>query len=370
MILYLTSNRQKVVENGKAVVPCPAVICRAYGYSASHLCFATEPLTGMGEWVHQIDVPVATVEKFEYKNEFRTEEKARYFAIPAELVRTLPIVTSRYEEITGNKWNTWTIPVLDRRGHAATELLGKWSIVWQSRDGIFSARVGRKSPDGKFLSIEVTATAEFNPERDYLIVETHEEYAREGGGIKETWHLKTQAGVTPQWVIFPALWQSWVWNKEVRASAIEYLRSCVPEAAHDIDFALRMESKANVARAWRDAADRINSVLSRKLGTRIDLGYFASHSWTAVQAMPLRIATRLSQNLPYQPWQPPITQPEFQHPNASGRVILANLYGAYPKKGPGVEHDPQDRPYTGQEGELKDSFNSRQSVAASVLAGI
>jgi hypothetical protein len=371
MILYYTSSRPQIVEGGRVVVPCPSAVCKARGFTKPHLCFSTEPLTGLGEFAFQVDIPIDLIQKYEYKNDFRSEERARVFAVPNELIATLPVTRSRYEEITGNPWNQWTIVVLDRSGQGGAGLLGKWAIVWQSRDGIFSARVGRKSQDGRFMSIDVAATPEFNPEQDYLVIEGHEEYEKEGapGQIKETWRLKTQAGVTPQWVVFPSLWQDWVWNESVRASALDYLTRCAPELRRDISFAETMKSKTNVARAWREVADKLNLVLSRRLGQDIYLGKFSSHSWTAVRAMPLRIAGRVSENVPYEAWAPPLPQPEFAHPNDSGRVILANLYGAYPKRGPGVDHDPQDRPYTGQEGELKNSFSQGRIGAAPVLAG-
>lgn len=367
MILYLTSNRPSVVENGRVVAPCPATVCRARGMTFPHLCFATEPLTGLGNFVYHAEVPVAVAEKYEYDNDFRTEGTVRCFALPHEVVVTLTLTRSTYEEITGNPWNHWTITVLDRRG-TTPGLLGKWAVVWQSRDGIFSARVGHKTPE-KYLSVEVTATQEFDPEKDYLVVENHEEYQKESGpGIKETWRLLTQAGITPQWVIFPSLWENWVWDDSVRNSAIDYLMRNIPECRQVIEFANRMESKSNVARSWRDVSDRLNLALSRKLGRNIYLGKFGSHSWTAVRAMPMRIAERVSSNISA-PWHPPRPKPVFQHPNDSGRVILANLYGAYPKHGPGVDHDPQDRPYIGEEGELKKSFSPGQDVAAPALAG-
>jgi hypothetical protein len=368
MLLYFTTPRDSLVDKGQ-VVTCPLRVCRTEGFTAPHLCFATEPIAGQGQYVHSVDIPETEVTPYEYQNDFR-RERARFFAIPHALLAKYEARRETYESRTGTPWNRWVVPVLDRRPTGRGHSLGSWALVWMSRDGIAGARVERKregqAHQAQYLSIEVTATSEFDPERDYIVVEIHEESERQvGQGTKETWRLETVAGVTPRWAIFPTAWQNWVWDERVTNSAVRYLLTIAPHLQADVNYAMQKDSKHNKARAWRNVADEVARVVSRKLNTRVDLGKLAGHSWTAVAAMPHRIAMRLSQNLPDTPWVPPRPKPEYENPEESGRILLANLYGAYPKRGPGVDHAPQDRPYTGREGELNtnESFDVRRAVS-------
>jgi hypothetical protein len=371
MILYLTSALEQL-PLGKAS-ECAMKVCALAGHSEDHLCFTTEPLQGLGKHVYSLDIPLALVEQYEYTNEFRLE-KTRYFALPTSLLRRHVPERSAYEEITARPWNRWVAVVLDKRpDEKHPEMKGKWAIVWASRKEAVSAKVYRKV-DGQYLSIEITASSDFDPMVDYIVLENHEEMARPGGvGGKETWKLLSVAGVTPQWAIFPTAWQNWVWDKKVTRSATEYIVQHVPTVRSDINYAMQKGSKENKARSWRLVAEEVGRSLSNKLGVMVDLGKLAGHSWTAVAAMPHRIANRMSQNLPYAPWTPPLPQPEYANPDESGRYVLANLHGPYPTHGPGVDHAPQERPYTGREGELakpdnQDSFNLGQRAPALALA--
>lgn len=367
MILYCTSSRPTVSEKGR-VLPCPNRVCRQVGKTYPHLCFSTEPLSGMGEFVFSLDVPEPEVAEYEYGDGFRVEKQARFFALPHALVASHTLTRESYESITGNPWNEWTITVLDRR--PTRDILGRWALVWLSRDGVARARVDHKSEDGRLLTIQVTATSDFDPEQDYVVVEHHEESTKDFGKVKETWFLETCAGTTPQWVIFPKLWENWVWDREVKDSALSFIMHAVPSVRRDVEFAHSRDSKHNKSRAWRQVADDIGRVLSRDQHRPVDLGRLAGHSWTAVEAMPLRIAERLGNHIRDR-WVPPVPKPEFEHPNDSGRVLLANLYGAYPKHGPGVDHDPQDRPYQKIEGELggdNPPFVGSREVSAALSA--
>jgi hypothetical protein len=322
------------------------------GHTESHLCFTSEPLAGAGDSVFVADVPSDEIEQYEYKNEFR-DATTRFFAVPAARVRELPLVKETFEGLTGRSWNRWIVPVLDRRAvRGDPSLRGKWSLVWVSREGIASARVYRKV-EGTFLSIEVMATEEFDPEKDNIVVEHHEEFSADTpSGMKETWRLEHLSGLIPHWAVFPTAWQAWVWNRKVSASANQYLLTLFPKLKGLILASSGKETKHNKARSWRLVADEIGVELSRRLRDDIHLGMLAGHSWTAVNAMPMRIALRVSQNLPDHPWIPPVPKPEYQNPEESGRYLLANLYGAYPKQGPGFDHAPQDRVYSKLEGEL------------------
>ena len=371
MILYFTSSRDKILDGATKSSSCPLRVCASAGHTEPHLCFTTEPLPGMGQYVYSVDIPLALVDKYEYQNDFR-QEKTRFFAIPLSLLEKYPITRDTFEQVTARPWNKWTIPVLDRRPVSGQqEMKGKWAILWASRPGVASAKVYRRT-DGFFLSVEVTTTSDFDPESDYLVVENHEEMDRiSGPGTKETFKLVSIAGPTPQWVIFPTEWQKWVWDRKVTNSAIDYILEHVPQVKTDVRYAMQKDSKQNKARSWRLVSDEVGRTLSAKLGEHIDLGKLAAHSWTSVAAMPHRIANRMSQHLPYAPWVPPLPQPEYASPEESGRYALANLYGPFPTHGPGVDHAPQERPYIHLEGELdrKDNdFRRGQSGAALALA--
>ncbi len=354
MILYCTSNRPSLTD-GKAFIPCVQEICRLSGFLDPHLCFVTEPLAGLGQYVYTVDVPEDAVTQYEYENEFRAEIQARYFALPLPTINMLAPTQQTYSSITGNEWNKWVVPVLDKRPNRATKLKGKWSVIWISKDGVVGAKVYRKSPDNMFLSLELQAGPEFNPERDYIVNEIHEEFDKDNGaGTKETWRLEVLAGAPPTWAIFPTAWQNWVFDKDVKTSAFDYIVRHAPQVKEWAETALNArDSKHNKAREWRRVAEEVGRTLSRLTKDHVDLGKFAGHSWTAVEAIPHRIAMRMTQHLPQQQaWVPPYPKPEFQHPDESGRVLLANLYGAYPKHGPGVDHVTQDRPFQRLEGEL------------------
>jgi len=81
------------------------------------------------------------------------------------------------------------------------------------------------------------------------------------------------------------------------------------------------------------------------------IGMLASNSWTAVTAMPLRLALRMSNHVP-EAWEPPMAKPENADPDSSGRVLLANSTGAFPTDGPGVGEKMANRYVMRREGEL------------------
>lgn len=345
MILYYTTVDEQV---DASTVECPAKVCRLKGVDFDHLCMSVEPVQGLGPNVFMADIPANIVSAFEYVNDFRVEETKTY-SIPRGLLKEYPLVKDTYESVTGHEWNEWVIPVLDRRREGRK--IGEWAVIWISRVGVASARVDEKSDD--FLSLRVRTTVDFDPTTDYIVIERHEESERKvGPPIKETWTLKVLAGMAPQWTLFPSAWKNWVEDKEVEGSAVRYILHHCPEVDESVKFALERDTKANRARAWTMVATDLNGYLSKKYDTTIHLGEIRSNSWTAVMAMPHRIAGRLSQQLPYDPWKPPRPQPVYANPETSGRVVLANLYGPYPKEGPGVDHRPQDRAIFGIEGEL------------------
>lgn len=364
MILYFTTRRATLTEEGH-LLDCPFHVCRMAGFTYPHLCFATAPLSGKGENVFTIDIPQAEIAQYEYQNEFRPAT-IRFFALPHALVQRYPITMGRYEEYVVTPWNQWVVPVLDRRADPATRLLGRWAVIWMSREGVATAKVFRRAGEQRqltYLSVEVQTTQYFDPEQDYIVVEHHKEQQRQEGSVKQTWELETLAGVTPEWAIFPTAWANWAWDKQITQSAVEYILRHVPQVTREVEEAQRTESKGETAWAWRQVADKIGRLL------RIDLGKLAGHSWTAVQAMPTRIASRLSGHVAGPPWVPPRPKPEYSDPDQSGRVVLANPYGPFPTRGPGVDYAPADRPL----GRLEDNedpsthpFSLPQSYARSL----
>lgn len=356
MILYLTSPQSSFEQVGPI---CEGSACALSDIlDRKHYCFSTEPLAGKGKFVYSIDIPQQEAEKYEYDNPFQ-DQRVRFFALPQSVVSNYKVERGSFDEITGRPWNEWIVPVLDRRAVRNPKMRGRWAIVWASREGIASARVHEKKLDHDsgepiYIAVQIRTTSEFDPTKDYILVENHEEFTRLGGvGVKETWNLRTLAGVEPEWAVYPKAWQAFVANLRVRRSAINFILRIAPEVADDVRYAEQRISKFNKARAWRNVAEQVSKALTRRLKEPISLGKFAAHSWTQINAMPIRIAKRASQHLPENKrWIPPIPEPVYVDPDRSGRYVLANLYGAYPTRGPGVDHAPQIRPYHHLEGEL------------------
>jgi hypothetical protein len=256
--------------------------------------------------------------------------------------------------------------VLDRRPTDNPNYLGKWAVLWASREGVFSVKVAEKTDE--FLSVEVTATVDFDPDRDYLVCDEHEEQRVSfGTGVKETWKLVTLAGTAPMWVIFPTAWQEWVADTAVTNSAVKFILSYVPEARPEIDAALAVQNKVNKMRAWESVLNIVNHTLSVRWRERISVGEIKMRSWTDILAVPARLAKRIGEFRQATDWVPPKPKPDYQHPDDSGRFALANLYGIFPKRGPGIDHNTQDRARDNREGELRRSsgrFSSRRGEPA------
>lgn len=353
MKLYSATKRPTLVENG-VVAACPERICQVLGFTHPHLCLESAPSAGRGPHVHVFDFPDESLKEYEYVNDFSKVARTVY-AVPHNLIISTKSQCQEYAEMVGREWDTSNITLLRR--DAVKPSTGQWALVWLSRPGIASAEIESKTetPDGvpSFLSISLRLSDTFNPERDYVIIEEHEEGVATSGKPRETWKLFTWAGVTPSWVIYPSLWQHWVNDTEVLDSAIQYIMEHIPQAIPDIEFARTRASKDNIIRAWRQVAERASYTLTRKLGKQVDLGTFAQQSWTAVAAMPMRIARRIGQHLSKTPWLPPWPQPEYEDPNKSGRVLLANSYGIFPKEGPGIDPVSPRRIYNKEEKALR-----------------
>lgn len=321
------------VTKGKrdVLARCTNVVCRFSGRTEEHISFASQPLAGQGGWVASIDVPAQDVEEYEFDNLFRPEEVKSY-ALPPKLVDNLPKRWSRFEDITGRPWNEWRISVSDREAGASSG--NAWALVWASRPGIVSAELAEQERSEHEEHVEVALHADvvdFDPEADYLIVERHWTVPTPGGP-KDKWRLNLMAGVMPNWAVFPWAWSRWVYDDDVRKSALDFIVSLAPTVEGDIKYALSQETKANTARAWRIVADKVGRALGRQLGP------LQGESWTKVNAMPLTIASRVGGWMPIKP------RPEFEHPDESGRVLIASPEGAFPTRKYTFEESTRPRP--------------------------
>lgn len=300
--------------------PCTSTICRYAGFNSPHVCFATTPLPGEGQWVYKVELPPNEIKRFSYRNLYRTED-VQHYAIPLGIAAELKREKTQFTEVTGRKWNEFMVSTLNEENRA-------WGLVWVSHPEVANISVVRQEHDPDITEVQVQLTDEFDPLKDYLIHETHWEVLNEYNKPREKWELNLLAGVMPRWAAFPTAWAGWVFDREVKQSAIDYILSKVPDVAFDIEYASRQQNKSNMARAWRIVGDKVGYL------TGGDLGMLATHSWTAVNAIPQRIALRLGG------WVPPKEKPEFEDPKTSGRILLANNFGVNPTKGPGVDESP------------------------------
>lgn len=260
----------------------------------------------------------------------------------------------------------YTVAVLDRLPFKNPRKAREWALVWTSRPGIAAARVadliGDRS-DPSFISVLIEPVCDFDRVRDYMVVERHQEYKNPGGKRKEIWQTELLIGTPPRWVEFPKEWKAWVSDASVRMSAIAYIAKRVPMVLAEMEAAEDACSDPDrFASAWIGVAEAIERHLSLGCERCFELGWLATHWRTAMLAIAIRIASRLSSQSRFQ-WTPPIPQPVWEDPDKSGRYLLANPNGPYPKAGPGVDHPPQRRPYLGIEGTL--GLNGRTRAYAS-----
>lgn len=101
----------------------------------------------------------------------------------------------------------------------------------------------------------------------------------------------------PQWAIFPEAWQAFVDDPEVQDSAIKYIRGKARKKGKKtlelVEYAERKSAKNTIYSAWKEVAEAFGL-------THLKFGY----TWTAVSAMPIKIATALG-------WKPPKPRPQW-----------------------------------------------------------
>lgn len=155
-------------------------------------------------------------------------------------------------------------------------------------------------------AVAVTLTRKFRPESDYVV-----RVVNKGG------RLETQliAGKEPRWCSFPAQWAAWVENPAVVDSAIAYIVSRVPAANDKLVIAARKVGKQKRVEAWSEVARVCELDVAKIRG---------KGTWTAVKAMPIRIAQALSgDGKRGQKWEPPVPRPIYKDAQSSGRVLVA-----------------------------------------------
>jgi len=321
MLLYHASPTPGLDPRG-----CVEKLCRARGFTEPHYCFTSMALAGMGSHLVAADVPLAEVKQYAYENVYRG---CTSYALPIAYAEQLLLQPAPWR----GHWNILRQAVMNRRHDLRTK--DRWAVVWGSRVDVATVKLLKWAPDHR--EVEIRLAADFDPAVDWVVAEEYvQKVQRFEERLKELWTLKVLAGGVPQWVSYPALWKDWVWNPDVRASALAYLQRVLPDIASDIRYAEQQELKHLVADAWQSVAEAASRTLSRKFENRIDLGSLPGHSWTAVAAMPLRIANRISDHLPYEPWLPPLPRPEFENPDFTGRIVLANETGTFPATGTGI----------------------------------
>src|SRR5690606_4751643 len=100
------------------------------------------------------------------------------------------------------------------------------------------------------------------------------------------------------------------WNADLYDLRYGYTQPTSPRARLDllnaVQYAERKRAQGTIISAWQGVA--------RLVG--IDPDQIPVRSWTAVHAMPIRIASRLG-------WKPPQPRPQYQRPEESGRVLVA-----------------------------------------------
>ena len=194
---------------------------------------------------------------------------------------------------------------------------GNFALVWASRPEIIKVTVkedrhefneGRINFHNDFIAVEVELTEAFDDDKDFVIVEHKVEknpFIYTSG--RERYELI--AGKMPAWASFPEKWQKWV--LAVREDAINFLNRKFKNNSVIVDAVWNAQlksSKSNIIWAWEEVAKLVESATNKKLKPILP-----TESWTAVEAMPIRIAQQIG-------WRPPVPRPKFQ--KREGNAVL------------------------------------------------
>lgn len=185
---------------------------------------------------------------------------------------------------------------------------GVTAEVYVSRDGV--ATFSKVDDCVEMYAVTVSPTPKFNDNKDYVVV-----VVNKGGRFE----VRTVAGKAPRWASFPEQWAAWVQNADVRKSACEYITKRVAASADSITVAARKTGKQKCIDAWSKVAEECGLDVAKVRG---------NGTWTAVHAMPVRIAQALSGKASRsERWEPPVPRPIYQEAAKSGRVLLCGPKG-------------------------------------------
>ena len=217
-----------------------------------------------------------------------------------------------------------TVVIEDRGGHdgiATGGHYGSWARVWVSRPGVatyevveedhFVGKPGRMTPHKDRVVVEVSVTDAFDQEKDFLLVERKRSANPNLRGSSSRERYELLAGVMPAWASFPEAWQRWVQDRDVLDTAADHIVVKVPDAEDAVDYARRKSSKGNRRRAWGEVA----YICSEATGKEID---YPDMSWTAVRAIPIRIAQKLGG------FMPPVPRPKWEERNEANSFLLVS----------------------------------------------
>jgi len=219
------------------------------------------------------------------------------------------------------------VVIENRSGHdgAATGgHYGSWSRIWASRPEIVHCeaianehnfRPGRLSYHSDYIEVELTVHNELMREDDYVLIEWKRSANPFIGGSSRAESYELVAGKMPAWADFPKAWREWV-NK-VNGEAVSYLIKKYPELAQDFDYAMRKSSKNRIYSAWASIADEIGKIEHKDMSK-----CYSGYSWTAVYAIPVKIALRTG-------WKPSIPKPIYQTREEANPVLIASPKGVF-----------------------------------------
>lgn len=194
---------------------------------------------------------------------------------------------------------------------------GDFAFIWASRPEIVEITVkedrhefneGRLNFHHDFIAVEIELTDAFDDDKDFVIVEHKIErnpFVHTSGREK----FELIAGKMPAWASFPEKWQEWV--LEVREDAVAFLAHKFKNNSDIVDAVWSAEgkaSKSNIIWAWKEVAKLVESATNKELKPILP-----TESWTAVDAMPIRIAQQIG-------WRPPVPRPKFQ--KREGNAVL------------------------------------------------
>ena len=225
----------------------------------------------------------------------------RWFAVPLSLVAQWRVKRNLFNDLTGRGWDEWTLDLQPTvQGRERIE-----SRLWSSASGVVSVELLNKTDTE--TRVRVALTDLFQVEGDYLVLERR--WLTPRGDETGKWRVNLIAGVMPDWGIFGWAWKAWVNNQRVVDSAISHILENVPQVLDEVHAAEALTLKDDIAEAWHEVANEVEIALD------IDIGGLKDQSMTAVQGMPIRIASKIGN------WTPP---------DESGRILVADVGGIFP----------------------------------------